>query len=136
MSELRDRIELCLLLPEGADACDACVARLQSTLVEKRGVTGAHVRTEPGHAPVLCLHYDPGAISLAQLEREARMAGGRLAHQFGHEVFALRAVDGEDAARKIERSLKTVITTGMIMSPWLAVRALNSLQKPMMLTPC
>lgn len=35
-----------------------------------------------------------------------------------------------------ERSLYTVITTGMIRSPWLAVLALNSLQNPMMLTPC
>lgn len=102
---MKDAIELCLLLPEGADACDACVERLRSTLIDARGVTGAHVRTEPGHAPVLCLHYDPAAISLAQLERDARMAGGRLARQFGHVVVPLRAVDGEDAARKIERSL-------------------------------
>ena len=35
-----------------------------------------------------------------------------------------------------ERSEKTVITTGMIMPACGAVLALNSLQKPMMLTPC
>ena len=106
MTAQKDPIELCLLLPEGADVCDACVERLKATLGQKRGVTGTHVRTEPGHAPVLCLHYDSALIPLAQLERDARAAGSRLAHQFGHYVFALRAVDGEDAARKIERSLE------------------------------
>src|SRR4051794_40558603 len=35
-----------------------------------------------------------------------------------------------------ERSEKTVITTGMIMSPCWAVLALKSLQNAMMLTPC
>ena len=37
-----------------------------------------------------------------------------------------------------ERSEKTVITTGIVMSSfvWACVRALNSLQNSMMLTPC
>ena len=105
---MKRAIELCVLLPEEAAACNACVERLRATFVATRGITGAHVRAEPGHAPMLCLHYDPAVIALAQLERDAKAAGSQLAREFGHVVLPLRAVDGEDAAWKIERSLAAI----------------------------
>ena len=39
-------------------------------------------------------------------------------------------------AAGIASGSKTEMTTGMIMPAWSLVKALNSLQKPMMLTPC
>ena len=51
-------------------------------------------------------------------------------------AFLRRTEAGGDLQMKVkDLSEKTVITTGMIMPFWSLVFALNSLQKPMMLTP-
>ena len=72
------------------------------------GVTRAHVVIGDGAPASLCLHYDPEVLPLAQVERLARSAGARITEQFGHAVLAIRAVDGEDAARRIEDGLRGV----------------------------
>ena len=104
----RLRLEIPVLLPDVPDARDACVARLEGMVGQQRGVVRAHVRRGDGGPGELCLHYDPEVITLAQVERLARSAGGQLSDRFGHAVLALRAVDGEDAARRIESSLKSL----------------------------
>jgi Cd2+/Zn2+-exporting ATPase len=79
---------------------------------EHRGVVRAHTVDGAAGDGELCLHYDPEMVTLAQVERLARAAGARLSDRFGHEIVTLRAIDGEDAARRIEtdlRSLKGVV---------------------------
>ena len=87
-----------------ADARDACVARLEQLLAAEPGISLSHVVDEEG-APAICLHFDAATIGLAEVERLARAAGVRLEDQYGHAVLALRAVDSEDAARRIEERL-------------------------------
>ncbi|MNS04993.1 putative cadmium-transporting ATPase [compost metagenome] len=101
-------LELCVLLPEAIDACDACVDRLSGLVGEARGVTRSHVMAEPGRPPTLCLHYDPEVTTLAQIERLACAAGAELEAQYGHAVLPLRAIGAEDAARRIESGLLAV----------------------------
>ena len=108
MTPRRTRIELRVLLPDVPDQRDACVARLEGMLGEHRGVVRAHAVGEDGGPGELCLHYDPEVVTLAQVERLARSAGARLSDRFGHEVLAVRAVDGEDAARRIEVDLESL----------------------------
>src|SRR5436853_7697872 len=52
-------------------------------------------------------------------------------------AFLIRSVAGGVLVMKVkERSAKTVMTTGIFISPMLAVLALNALQNSMILTPC
>ncbi|MBA4158766.1 MAG: heavy-metal-associated domain-containing protein [Gemmatimonadetes bacterium] len=98
------RLDLPLLLPDVPDTRDACVARLESMLGEKQGIRRTHLlRSEIPGATLLCLHYDPDTLSLAEVERIA--AGAEVTAHFGHAVIPLRAVDGEDAGRRIEDGL-------------------------------
>lgn len=101
------RIDLPLLLPEVPDAQDACVNRLRLLLSGERGVDDVHV-IEDGGAPTLCLHFDPALVSLAQVERLAKAAGAGLTERFGHAVLSIRAIEGEDAARRIEAGLQGI----------------------------
>ncbi|MET0399824.1 MAG: heavy metal translocating P-type ATPase [Longimicrobiaceae bacterium] len=100
------RIDLPVLLPELPDARDACVHRLEQLIAERREISRTHlVPTEDGGAHALCLHYDPDVVTLAQVERLARAAGAEVTQRYGHAVLPIRAVDGEDAGRRIEGAL-------------------------------
>ena len=98
------RLDLPLLLPDLPDDRDACVSRLESLLSERPGVERAHVVRDEGSAE-LCLHFDPAELSIADAGRIARQAGARVTRRYGHALLPLRAVDGEDAGRRIESSL-------------------------------
>ncbi len=101
------RIELPLLLPEVPDAHDACVGRLQSLLEGRPGITRTHVVDTPA-AAALCLHYDPGAITLQQVEALAKAAGADVQERYGHRVWPIRAIAAEDASRRIEDAARAV----------------------------
>lgn len=108
MTPQRTRIEIPILLPNVPDMRDACVARLEAVLGEQRGVVRAQTVAADGGEGALCLHYDPGLVTLAQVQRLARSAGADISDKFRHEVLAIRAVDGEDATRRIEADLKSL----------------------------
>jgi Cd2+/Zn2+-exporting ATPase len=99
------RLDLPVLLPDVPDAADACVERLEGVLARHPGVTEVHVVEEEGSGHSLCLHYDADTVTLAQMERLARSAGAELTERYGHAVLPIRAIDAEDAARRIEQSL-------------------------------
>lgn len=109
------RLDLPLLLPEVLDTRDACIARLTSVLRAQPGVVQAHVldvgETEVGGAtavtsPVLCLHYDPDRVTLADVEALARAAGASISAQFAHVLLPIRAVATEDDGTRIESVLR------------------------------
>lgn len=103
------RLDLPLLLPEIPDDQDACVRRLEGTLGAKQGIQEAHVlRGDEDGRAVLCLHYDSDRLSFRDVERVAKQAGAEITHRFGHAVLPIRAIDGEDAARRIEDDLRAV----------------------------
>ncbi|WP_200865091.1 hypothetical protein [Brevundimonas denitrificans] len=70
------KLDLPILLPGAPDASDACVGRLISLLRDEPGVSEAHV-VEEDAAPRLCIHYDPGQLTLAEVRRRARLAAPR-----------------------------------------------------------
>jgi Cd2+/Zn2+-exporting ATPase len=102
------QLDLSTLLPEVPDERDACVGRLAQMLGGRRGIREAHTVTKEGAKPALCLHYDPDIVTLAQVEQLARAAGVEMTGLFGHVVLPVRAIDAEDAARRIERGLAAV----------------------------
>ncbi|MGH7178249.1 MAG: heavy metal translocating P-type ATPase [Tepidisphaeraceae bacterium] len=101
----KHRIDLSLLVPERPGGCEGCAQRLETLIGRARGIGRAHVVEKNGHPPELCLHYDPRVVTLAQVERLAKAAGAKVSGRIGHLVVALRAVEDEDGARRIEREL-------------------------------
>ena len=102
------RLDVTVLLPEVTSSRDACVARLTRALEKKSGITGVHVVDPDGQAATLCLHFDPEVVTLSEVERIAVSAGASITGQYGHAVLPIRAVTGEDASRRIEKSLRAV----------------------------
>lgn len=102
------RIDLPVVLPGVLDAQDACVERTIELLSGRQGITDVHLTPEDGAPAAICLHYDPDLISLARVERLALAAGSQVSEQYGHALLRLRAITGEDGARRIEDGLKAV----------------------------
>jgi Cd2+/Zn2+-exporting ATPase len=98
------KLEIPLLLPHAADECDGCVTRLQETLLNRRGVSEAHVTRENGSA-LLCLHYDPSQVSLAEVRRAADKVGAQLTDRYRHESLPIDGMDCADCALVIDHSL-------------------------------
>jgi Cd2+/Zn2+-exporting ATPase len=98
------QLEIPLLLPCIADEHDGCVTRLQEALLARRGVSHAHITHENGSA-LLCLHYDPDLVSLAEVRRAAEQAGAHLTDRYRHEALPIDGMDCADCALVIEHSL-------------------------------
>ena len=130
------RLDLPLLLPGVKDDQDACVARLVSLLEARSGIERVHVVHENGEAVVehdvgahpqeapqtpaaLCLHYDPGRITLGQLEDLAKQSGATIAKRYAHEIIAFRDVGSEDEGARLEQALRTIpgVTAAIVNYP-------------------
>ncbi len=97
MNEEKIQLELPLLLPDIADSRDACIARLEQMLQNRRGILRAHVLHEE-EPPQLCLHYDPNLVSLSVVRRLAEDAGSAITERYRHEQIAVGGMDVADAA--------------------------------------
>ncbi|AXA94150.1 heavy metal translocating P-type ATPase [Massilia sp. YMA4] len=82
----RVRLELPLILPQVDDPADPCIDRLVGLLQGRPGVEKVHVKTPGGAPPLLCLHYDPGVITVARLRELVDAIGAQLTERFAHYV--------------------------------------------------
>ena len=101
MSKLR--LDLPVLLPAVPDARDACVTRLLTTLNAEPGITEAHLRE--GDPPQVCLHYEPGQVTIAKVEALARRAGAEITARYGHLVLDVAGVRHQRHARQLGERL-------------------------------
>jgi Cd2+/Zn2+-exporting ATPase len=101
------RIDLPVLLPEVPDARDACVRRLQDILSRRDGILRTHV-VEEAATPELCIHFDADVITVGDVERLAKAAGAGLVARYGHGVWPVRLIAGEDAGRRVEAAVRAV----------------------------
>lgn len=106
MSRGKLRLELELLLPNAPDAADACVGQLRDMLAREPGISGVHVLTPPRSPALLCLHFDPGVLSVDRLRNRAIAAGARLGERYGHVLVPIRLVGAEDAGTRVEAALR------------------------------
>jgi Cd2+/Zn2+-exporting ATPase len=104
MNELTLELEVPLLIPGLQDEQDKCLARLEQDLQQRKGVTRVHIEREK-QSPVLCLHYDPNSISLADLQRSAERAGAHIAHRYHHAVLPIEGMDCSDCVTVIEHGV-------------------------------
>jgi len=97
-------LEIPLLLPGVEDDDDSCLNRLESALQNHRGLQRAHLEREK-QPVVLCLHYDPDTLSLAEVKRIAERAGAGIVNRYHHELIAIKGMDCSDCAKVIEHSV-------------------------------
>jgi len=98
----KHKIELEVILPGDAAACEACVDRLVRTLQGQPGFREAHVDRSDAANPRLCLHYEPEVLSLQEVDRLVRKAGGRLQSKFDHLSVSVSGLRHERQARLAE----------------------------------
>lgn len=66
------QLDLRTVLPEALDEQDACVRILTDGLQAREGVINAHVKRPDGaEAAQLCVHFEPGVISLGRIRELA-----------------------------------------------------------------
>jgi len=104
MIEKTVELEIPLLLPGVKDEADGCLARLESALQDRKGLTRVHL--ERDRRPVtLCLHYEPQVISLEDVRRLARGAGAEIVDRYHHLFVPIEGMDCSDCVGVIEHSL-------------------------------
>lgn len=104
MAEEKLRLEIPVLLPDGADACEHCVQELTEALKRRPGVVDAHV--EGRDDARLCVHFDPAFIAPSQLRALAEQQGARIGQAFGHVTLRLTQPLHARAARTLADDLR------------------------------
>jgi Cd2+/Zn2+-exporting ATPase len=103
------KLDIPLVLPEVADAADACVGRLTAALTARPGVEEAHVVPADGSTPpVLCIHYDPETVSLVRVREIALSAGAAITERFGHLVWTVEGIGHQRRARTVADRLQAI----------------------------
>lgn len=105
MNEQTLKLNIPLLIPGLSNHQDACLDRLDQALQSRKGIQRAHIERAE-NPPVLCLHYDPAVIGIADVRRMAERAGAKIANRFHHEVIAIEGLDCSDCVIVLEHSLK------------------------------
>ena len=105
---MKTRISLPLVLPEVDDERDACVERVTALLGGENGIARVHIAKGDDGKLEFCIHFEPSVITLNRVIEIAKAGGAKVSALYGHAVFPLRALDGEDAATRIERAVKGI----------------------------
>lgn len=114
-------LDVFMLLPHLPDEPDACVQRLEELIAQAPGVEECRVRdSEAG--PVLIVRYDPGTLTVAQVQRLAQEAGEDVTETFGHILLSIPTLVGSDAHR-IEDGLRALpgVMSVSVSPPWVRI---------------
>ncbi len=101
----KTKFDVPLVLPEVHDAADRCVERLLAVLKARDGVDDAHIAKSNGDTPVLCVHFNPGTLSLPQVRSIVEAAGADISTRFGHVVWELGQTFSARQANRINVQL-------------------------------
>lgn len=102
------RLDLPLVLPGIDDVEDRCVERLTQALEGRPGVQEAHIVRDAPKTPQLCVHYDPGVISLTRLRELIGSVGGMLSERYSHLLIKASQPMHARAARRVADDLRRV----------------------------
>ena len=91
----RQKVALGVALPRDAKDCEVCVARLTRELCELPQVLDAHIDLSDPDDPRLCLHYDPSAMGIEQVESMVARAGAELTSRYEHLSVAVEGLRHE-----------------------------------------
>src|SRR5215213_642538 len=105
MPEATLELAIPVLLPGVETHDDGCLDRLESALQNHRGLQRAHLMCDKQPA-LLCLHYDPNVITLAQVQRLAEHTGAKIVERYHHEVIPIDGMQSSDSVGVIEQRIK------------------------------
>ncbi len=108
MSASKLRLDIPLILPGDAQACDRCIAALTGAVKNQDGVEEAHVVKREKGAGELCVHYDPEQLTLEEIRILAGSAGAELAERYAHRVWRLSGAEHARAASRIAEDLRAL----------------------------
>ena len=107
------KIDVELVVPENAEACDRCVDRILASLKGRKGLAKVHVDRSDTGKPILCLHFDPEVIGLDKVRRLVSRTGADLGARFAHlsvEVDGLRHERQSKLAEAVVAALPGVLS--------------------------
>lgn len=96
------KLDLAIVLPNDATACDACSNRVLAALRGRPGVESVHLDATDVARPKLCLHYDPGVIQLERVQTLVEQAGAELRARYEHLSVPVTGLRHERQARLVE----------------------------------
>jgi len=132
------KFDVPLVLPEVHDAADRCVERLLAVLKARDGVDDAHIAKSNGDTPVLCVHFNPGALSLPQVRSVIEAAGADISARFGHVGWELgETIRPREASRIGEQlgKISGVLEAGVSPAGFVRVEFdRNQIDEPAVLT--
>lgn len=110
MPEETLKLEIPLLLPGLADPQDPRINRLESALRNRRGIQRVHIAPAENDADsesrLLCLHFDPSQISIADVRRIARRVGAQTANRYRQLAIPVEGIDCSDCVLVLEHGLR------------------------------
>ncbi len=108
MAEEKLRLEIPVVLPGSADACERCIETLIASLRAHRGVSDAHVKRDSSAGrDTLCIHFDPAELSPSQVRAMAQREGAEVADQYAHLTLRLPQPLHARAARTMADRLRS-----------------------------
>ncbi len=103
------QLDLDVVLPGAHDARDRCVEVLVDTLCRLDGVDSVHVIDPDGAGPAkICLHLQPGAVSITRLEDRVRAAGAEIEERYGHLILETTSAGHAARARALTERLRSL----------------------------
>lgn len=110
MTTSKIKLDIPVVLPGVDAAADACAVRLVEKLRVRDGVAGVHLVTRSQPEPdLLCIHYDPDAISLARLREIVAAEGVSLLEKFGHVQWQTEGIGHQRRAETVSASLRQIV---------------------------
>jgi len=101
------QLELDVVLPHAHDERDRCVDDLVTAVSRLDGVDSVHViDAEDGVGAQVCLHVQPGAVSLSRLEDRVRATGAEVETRYGHLLINSSPVGHATRARTLTERLR------------------------------
>jgi Cd2+/Zn2+-exporting ATPase len=97
-------LEIRTILPGIDNDEDHCISRLETVLQNNPKMQKAHIKQGDGKT-MLCLHYEPDAISLTEVKRTAERAGLEIVNRYHHAVIPVNNLDCSDCVLVIEHTL-------------------------------
>ena len=87
------QLDLDVVLPDAHGDDDHCVRDLVGALSTTGGVRDVHVVPATATAPAqVCLHVEPGQVSLRRLAEVTRSTGSAISTRYGHAVWRLAGI--------------------------------------------
>ncbi len=103
------QLDLDIVLPHAHDARDRCVTDLIHALDRLDGVETVHViDPESNGGAQVCLHLQPGAVSIARLEDRVRATGADIEDRYGHLIVDVGSMGHAARARAQTERVRSI----------------------------